>query len=198
MKGQNKRSITTYVPSPTSKPITTKKADAKETPNKTTQEEIGELQQKHHIALDNNDINQGDNHDPWNRHQEYGSDTWCAAKNKCSNRNERATSRKKCANCLGCTHLECFGINRNAFCLTCDDEDNTRKKPKDKAYINTPVTPTTRNEIKGKAHTNKLSFGTSKLCAAQEQCTKQFNAASDLYICYQCSLNVHDECIKKR
>jgi hypothetical protein len=183
MKGHNKRSIAAYFPSPTSKPLLQKKTDAKATPNKTIQEEIGHLQQENCNTTDSNVIDNDKNPDFCRI--AHGSDRWCASKHKCSNKNEQATSRRKCANCLGCTHLECFGKFKKALCLPCEEE----KIP--------ASTLTTYYEANNNEYDNMPRFGTSIWCAAQEQCTNKTNGASNLYTCYQCSLNVHTECIER-
>jgi hypothetical protein len=198
MKGHNKRAITTYVPSPTSKPILPKKADAKETPNKTIQKEIWELEQKNHIDPDNTGIKQGNNDDPWQKHRQYGSDTWCAAKNKCKNRNERATSRKKCANCLGCTHLECFGNNKRAFCLTCEDV-HIRNQPKDKASINITPIQKTNNEYKMSNFGKQVTqYGSEQWCAAAYGCLKKKETATSQRRCNNCGGCTHPDCFSLR
>jgi hypothetical protein len=144
MREDNKRPITTYTPSPTSKPVLQKKADAKNTPNKIHQAEIEQKQQEIHSANIKTATKQNNN--PWSI--KHGSSKWCAAKYKCLNSKEQASSRKKCANCLGVTHIECFGKHKKEFCITCEEE----------------------NLQQSTHHVTQLGYGTSTWCAALEQC----------------------------
>jgi hypothetical protein len=161
--------------------MNTKKKDTKPTPNKTNgeknDEEKEELQSlgpvfqnttDRQLDIDNKDTGK---ETLWG-HALHGSDNWCAAKHQCLNKSVRATSRKRCTKCGGCTHSECFGKIKKHFCLTCDESN-----------------------IKTATKTDKNCFGTTMWCAAQEQCTNKTFQANSKYICYQCNSNVHLECV---
>jgi hypothetical protein len=103
MKQHNKRTITTYIPSPTSKPVVEKKMDVKDTPNKTNEKSNGAPE----VKID-----------------EFGGSKWCAAESACTNTLKAATSEVVCSRCKNYVHNDCCKSiqeehNLHIYCLKC-------------------------------------------------------------------------------
>jgi hypothetical protein len=172
MKRDNKRAITSYFPSPTSKPILQKKFDLKETPNKT----ILEANEQKMIEI-----------------EEFGGKRWCAAGTDCTNTLKAATSEIVCNICELNVHNDCCDVVQKDddllfYCRTCL---NTTQKKNNNTIPNN-ITDSRQQDLK----VLQVTHGSQHWCAAKKEC-KNHNERANGKRCANCRTFTHKECFEQ-